>query len=543
MKKKLILIMLLFIPFIVKAENIEKNYELCKSGCEYSDINTILQEVRSVDRTKSYDFYIEVKDGEEYEIERNLAELWYPEGSESNKSSFTLKGVGSERPTFSVVEDSYSIRFLSANRLILENIIIDTRSIDFHNNSFEFEGLEKALIVKNVEMHADNMWIRGKNLHYENVKIDTGSILSDGIDNALYKNVEITINDRGTQPFGLNFRNANDVFENCTITTNGKEFEVWKLTLNDSTVNGSIKANDNQKYTNTKIDGSVTLTDGYLNFDAVEVTKGITIRRTYCNNFDNVFAENSKSVIKNSKISNPDGNAVTLNVRDKDVTIDIDNTDLDNASCSVVSASPEPEVCGGANYTQNIRPTFLADTNTSSLDIQVNVKNSKVNCAMTSSEDTTLTAVNMYFSDDNNWTKKVSRGTDPTTFNIVELQNGHIYIDHKKEDVLRLNIDKDKPISSYFEDVIGDAEVLGEWLIGDPSILKIENGKIIPLKVGVTTISGVVNSEIYTIEITVKAEDLNPNTKDIVIAIIACTITAGLVLIIVFDKYKQSKVI
>jgi hypothetical protein len=543
MKKKLILIMLLFIPFIVKAENIEKNYELCKSGCEYSDINTILQEVRSVDRTKSYDFYIEVKDGEEYEIERNLAELWYPEGSESNKSSFTLKGVGSERPTFSVVEDSYSIRFLSANRLILENIIIDTRSIDFHNNSFEFEGLEKALIVKNVEMHADNMWIRGKNLHYENVKIDTGSILSDGIDNALYKNVEITINDRGTQPFGLNFRNANDVFENCTITTNGKEFEVWKLTLNDSTVNGSIKANDNQKYTNTKIDGSVTLTDGYLNFDAVEVTKGITIRRTYCNNFDNVFAENSKSVIKNSKISNPDGNAVTLNVRDKNVTIDIDNTDLDNASCSVVSASPEPEVCGGANYTQNIRPTFLADTNTSSLDIQVNVKNSKVNCAMTSSEDTTLTAVNMYFSDDNNWTKKVSRGTDPTTFNIVELQNGHIYIDHKKEDVLRLNIDKDKPISSYFEDVIGDAEVLGEWLIGDPSILKIENGKIIPLKVGVTTISGVVNSEIYTIEITVKAEDLNPNTKDIVIAIIACTITAGLVLIIVFDKYKQSKVI
>ncbi len=150
MKKKLILIMLLFIPFIVKAENIEKNYELCKSGCEYSDINTILQEVRSVDRTKSYDFYIEVKDGEEYEIERNLAELWYPEGSESNKSSFTLKGVGSERPTFSVVEDSYSIRFLSANRLILENIIIDTRSIDFHNNSFEFEGLEIALIVKNV---------------------------------------------------------------------------------------------------------------------------------------------------------------------------------------------------------------------------------------------------------------------------------------------------------------------------------------------------------------------------------------------------------
>ena len=543
MKKKLILIMLLFIPFIVKAENIEKNYELCKSGCEYSDINTILQEVKSVDRTKSYDFYIEVKDGEEYEIESNLAELWYPDGSESNKSSFTLKGVGSERPTFSVVEDSYSIRFLSANRLILENIIIDTSSIDFHNNSYEFEGLEKALIVKNVEMHTNNMWIRGSNLHYENVKIDTGSILSDGINNALYKNVEITINDRGIQPFGLNFRNDNDVFENCTITTNGKAFEVWKLTLNDSTVNGSITANDNQKYTNTKIDGSVTLTDGYLNFDAVEVTKGITIRRTYCNNSDNVFAENSKSVIKNSKISNPDGNAVTLNVRDKNVTIDIDNTDLDNASCSVVSASPEPEVCGGANYTQNIRPTFLADTNTSSLDIQVNVKNSKVNCAMTSSEDTTLTAVNMYFSDDNNWTKKVSRGIDPTTFNVVELQNGHIYIDHKKEDVLRLNIDKDKPISSYFEDVIGDAEVLGEWLIGDPSILKIENGKIIPLKVGVTTISGVVNSEIYTIEITVKAEDLNPNTKDIVIAIIACTITAGLVLIIVFDKYKQSKVI
>ena len=543
MKKKLILIMLLFIPFIVKAENIEKNYELCKSGCEYSDINTILQEVKSVDRTKSYDFYIEVKDGEEYEIESNLAELWYPDGSESNKSSFTLKGVGSERPTFSVVEDSYSIRFLSANRLILENIIIDTSSIDFHNNSYEFEGLEKALIVKNVEMHTNNMWIRGSNLHYENVKIDTGSILSDGINNALYKNVEITINDRGIQPFGLNFRNDNDVFENCTITTNGKAFEVWKLTLNDSTVNGSITANDNQKYTNTKIDGSVTLTDGFLNFDAVEVTKGITIRRTYCNNSDNVFAENSKSVIKNSKISNPDGNAVTLNVRDKNVTIDIDNTDLDNASCSVVSASPEPEVCGGANYTQNIRPTFLADTNTSSLDIQVNVKNSKVNCAMTSSEDTTLTAVNMYFSDDNNWTKKVSRGIDPTTFNVVELQNGHIYIDHKKEDVLRLNIDKDKPISSYFEDVIGDAEVLGEWLIGDPSILKIENGKIIPLKVGVTTISGVVNSEIYTIEITVKAEDLNPNTKDIVIAIIACTITAGLVLIIVFDKYKQSKVI
>ncbi len=544
MKKKLILIMLLFIPFIVKAENIEKNYELCKSGCEYSDVNVIFQDIMASDRTKAYDFIIEVKDGETYEIQRTYGEMFFDDEVEIKKSSFTLKGVGDERPTFGIVNDSYSIRFLAVSQMTLENIIIDNSSVDFHTCYYnEFEGVDNILTVKNVDIKAKDIWLRGKDVYYENVKIETGSIMSDGGTKAVFKNVDINLNTTGGN-YGLIYGGSDHTYENSTITTNGKPFTASKITLKNSTVNGDISASDNQIYTDSKINGSITLTDGYLNFDAVEVTKGITIRRTYCNNFDNNFNENAKSTIKNSKISNPNGNAITLNVRDKDVTIDVENTDLDNSSCSVVSASPEPEVCGGANYTQNIRPTFLADTNTSSLDIQVNVKNSKVNCAMTSSDDTTLNAVNMYFSDDNIWSKKVSRGIDPATFNVVELQNGHIYIDHKKEDVLRLNVDKDKPISAYFEDLLGDnAEVLGEWLIGDPSILKIENGKIIPLKVGVTTISGVVNSEIYTIEITVKAEDLNPNTKDIVIAIIACTITAGLILIIAFDKYKQSKVI
>ncbi len=544
MKKKLILIMLLFIPFIVKAENIEKNYELCKSGCEYSDVNVIFQDIMASDRTKAYDFIIEVKDGETYKIQRTYGEMFFNDVVEIDKSSFTIKGVGEERPTFGVVDNSYPIRFLAVSQMTLENIIIENESVDFHTCYYhDFEGVDEKLTVKNVEIRAKDIWLNGDNIYYENVKITTGSILASGQEQkASFKNVEIINNTDGVNR-GLTFTGYT-TFENSTITTSGRTVIASNLTLNDSTVNGDIEARGVQKYTDSKVNGSVKLYDAHLEFDNVEVNKGVVVSRTYCNNFDNNFNENAKSTIKNSKISNPNGNAVTLSVRDKDVTIDIENTDLDNSSCSVVSFSPAPIVCGEANYTQNIRPTFLADTNTASLDIQVNVKNSKVNCAMTSSEDTTLNAVNMYFSDDNIWSKKINRGIDPATFNVVELQNGRIYIDHKKEDVLRLNVDKDKPISEYFEDLLGDnAEVLGEWLIGDPSILKIENGKIIPLKVGVTTISGVVNSEIYTIEITVEAEDLNPNTKDIVIAIIACTITAGLILIIAYDKYKQSKVI
>ncbi len=539
MKKKILLVIILLLPFIVKAENVEKYYDLCQEGCTYNDINPILSEIKNIDTSKVYDFVIDIKDGETYEISNDNREIYYNEESEIHKSTISIKGLEDNHPTLTMGESSYPIRIVRIRGISLENIDINSNSLEMGNVSYyNVGGLEHYYIIKNSNITIKDMWQYAENATFENCTITTGSILSMVIEKTYFKDSEINLLNNGVN-HGISFDRSTVTFENSTVNTNGNRFDAYNLTLIDSTINGDYSATGKQKYTDSKINGSLVINNGYADFDNVEITKGLSFTKTYCSNFTNNFS-NLESSIKNSKISNPNGNAIYLSSRDKD-KIKIENTDLSNSTCSIVSAIPTLVPCESTSYsTTTIRPTYLAYSE--SLNTQVDVYNSKVNCAMTSSNDTTRKAMNMYFAENNTWSNKVVRGTELPA-NVIELNNGIIYIDHSTKDVLVINVDKDKPIESYFEGVIQDGQVLGEWIIGDESIVKIVDGKIIPLKVGETTITGVVAGEMYTLYLTVTEDMLNPNTKDIVIAIVSVAITLIFIFIVLYDKYKQNKVI
>ena len=535
MKKKILLVIILLLPFIVKAETL--NYEVCKNGCEYNDINPVFTEIKNLDRTKIYDINIEIKDGETYEISNANHEIYYNEESEIHKSTISIKGPEDNHPTLTTGEGLYSINLVRIRGISLENIDINSNSLEMGNVTYyNVGGLEHYYIIKNSNITVKDIWQYAENATFENCTITTGSILSTAIEKTYFKNTEINLNNNGKN-HGISFDRSSVTFENSIINTNNNSFSAYNLTLIDSTINGSYSATGKQKYTDSKINGTVSINNGYADFDNVEITNGLSFTKTYCTNYTNNFS-NLESSIKNSKISNPNGNAIYLSSRDNDI-ITIDNTDLDNCACSIVANVPAYISCPVANYGKSLRPSYLAYSE--SLNTQINVYNSKVNCAKTSSIDTNKKAINMYFAENNTWTEDIVRGTELPA-NIIELNNGIIYIDHSKKDVLKLNVDKDKPIESYFEGVIQDGEVLGDWIIGDESIVKIENGKIVPLKVGETTITGLVAGEMYTLYITVTEDMVNPDTKDIVIAIIACAITAIFIFIVVYDKYKTQKI-
>ncbi len=507
MKKNIFLILLLIPILIVKAETIEKKYDLCQEGCTYNNINTIFADILAVDKTKSYDFKIEIKDGETYEIERRYGEMFYLDGTaEVQKSTFTIIGLGDNHPTLHVVDNSYTLRLLKVRGLRIENINIDNDSVDIHNNGYNaFAGLEHYLIMKNCNITAKDIWQYGKNATFENCNITTGSILAS--EDTTYKNTTINLNNNGLNR-GIDFGRSNTKLENSTINTNGNRVSTYSLTLTGSTINGNLEASGKQTYTNSKINGSLSVNNGYVNFNNIEITQGLSISKTYCNNFSNEF-DTYKSTIKNSKISNQNGTSIFLSNREPD-TLTINNSDLTNSKCSIISDIPVPVPCGGASYGQTIYPTFLAYTD--DLNIVVDVYNSKVNCAMTKSTDTTINGINMYFNQSNTWSNPISRGTDIDKNNVVELNNGKIYIDFGNKGVLKLNVDLSKPIIDYFKDIIPEGKVLGEWKIEDPTIVKVVDGKIVPLKVGTTKLIATIDNNNYVLEIEVTS-DMLPSPK------------------------------
>lgn len=138
-------------------------------------------------------------------------------------------------------------------------------------------------------------------------------------------------------------------------------------------------------------------------------------------------------------------------------------------------------------------------------DYDVIVSNSKINCAICS---TTLenASSRILIDSTNTWTdNRIERGTEG---NVVEEGTASIIIEKAKEKEVKITATEDLDINKYFEDIPSNAEV--DWEIEDETIAVIRNNKIVPLKVGSTTIVGELNNNIYTLRLDVTEDMINP---------------------------------
>lgn len=104
-----------------------------------------------------------------------------------------------------------------------------------------------------------------------------------------------------------------------------------------------------------------------------------------------------------------------------------------------------------------------------------------------------------------------------------------------EEKKVSLNISRNVRVSSFFEDIGEDVQ----WSVSDTSILKLENGNIIPLKVGSTLIETDVNGVHYQLHIDVTDDILeNPKTGDVLLFVVLLTIFS-LSMIVYYVHHKK----
>ena len=117
-----------------------------------------------------------------------------------------------------------------------------------------------------------------------------------------------------------------------------------------------------------------------------------------------------------------------------------------------------------------------------------------------------------------------------------ELFNGKIYFE--EEQAITLKVKDTKDLKEIFESMdINYAEI--EWSIKDPTICRIENGKVLGTKIGTTEITATYGRNVYVLTVTVTELAINPETKAFGIAVIAIVFLISTGIIIYLKQFKQ----
>lgn len=207
--------------------------------------------------------------------------------------------------------------------------------------------------------------------------------------------------------------------------------------------------------------------------------------------------------------------------------VTITNSHLAGCDCSLVAydgSTSATKFASGSSFSKR-QIAFTA--------YNVKVDSSEVNCAKYGASDSSLASnPTIYFTSSNKWTKSINKGTEfNSNANIVEGFNSKIIIDLEKAKTIKLS-SRDS-IQSYFSELKSVNTEDISWRVADPSILKIENGKVIPLKVGTTQVTATYNNINYTVNFritSIKGDINNPKTGLNAFLVIAIVI-AGCALI------------
>ena len=159
-----------------------------------------------------------------------------------------------------------------------------------------------------------------------------------------------------------------------------------------------------------------------------------------------------------------------------------------------------------------LKNDFKSKTNSNDYEIKfigalanqgVKITNSKLNCASCGTEVDGENAI-IEIDSTNEWKDGViDRGR-----NVKEnTDNAYIYIEQSDKDTVTINTVDDLTLNNYFE---LDEDFPISWEVEDEDIAKIEDNKIIPLKVGSTIIRARQGHDIYTLRLDVTDDMINP---------------------------------
>jgi len=531
MKKNFLVIALLFIfTGIVKAETI--TYELCKSGCTYSSYDDILTDIKGKDLNTKYDFVVNIRDNETYEatvkIPHYVQNVGYPV---KNQSTFKVNGVKGSEPTIKGTEKYFYIGF--GNHTEINNVNIEG---DYCETEYGDSKQTSSTKITNSTLDCNFVSLNTKNVEVDNIRFDGTQFFAPFIsENVIVKNSNIKgtgfeFNQNEWHP-GVRFDSNNVQIINTTIRSDGLWDDYYsEVLIKDSTItldNGFKSKSDKLTIKNSTITAPKGVEKfGLLDFDnaTIKVNSQVGLRFV-----------NGSGVIKNSNISGAKEYGIEY-IADSfanKFNLKIDNTDLTNNTNSlhlktaeVVCRFWDEATCDYyTNDYQEKNPLYK-------YGIMVNVWMTNSKIKNIKAEDGGV----VYVGKTNHWSSKPKRANSFDKGNVVELTKGKVIYEESNTGILKLNVDKEVNLNTYFEDL---GEVLGDWIIEDSSIVKIVNGKIIPLKVGTTTITAHINNTYYVLGVTVTEDMLNPETKDILISLVVILfiITGGFILL----QYKKVK--
>ncbi len=466
MKRRLfVLLFLLLIPIKTFALE-EKEYNVCKNGCEYNELETVFGEIQSFSSNAGYDIIINIQDQETYHLSTQYQlnkrrTVWEYGELYRRITNLTINGNGAH-----VTQDS--------------------------NWSLSI-GVKEKLEIKHLNMEIGPTSLasdRGE-IIFEDVNISTPSI---GVD---HNTPETTIKDSVIKA----------------------EVTVDRATLNNLEVEGSLRLSDPTSVEDIEVKGQIIISqkenveESYtfknINIDANNKPYGLSFVYEACRGNDTNYG------LENVTIKNASVSAIYRMRNTKNLLIK--NSDLSDNACSIHLETLDLGYCD-MGYTNRFKPELkLLDFSVNANNPDTVIQNSKVCCALSRKgniasyhDDINITGQSpisiMYFDKTNTWTKPISRGEEEND-NVIELDNNIILIEQTNKDIISLNVEKEVDLSKYFNSLVSDIE----WTVEDESILTIQNGKIIPKKIGETNIIGRSDKDAYYLNIKI-TEERNPNT-------------------------------
>ncbi len=220
-----------------------------------------------------------------------------------------------------------------------------------------------------------------------------------------------------------------------------------------------------------------------------------------------------------------------------DRSVTITNSSLANCNCSLLVYD---YVVSQVTDAIPLKRRLIAFT-----DYDIKVDSSQVNCAKYGADNAQIASNPvLFFTSSNTWSKVITKGSDiDSSANVVEGFNSKVIIDLEKAKTI--SISSTDSVIALFEELKGvnPKDIL--WRVADTSILKIVDGKVVPLKVGTTAITATFDNTNYTVNYRVTsikgATIKNPKTGANVFLIIAAVIAACALIFPVALKGSQKQ--
>ena len=499
MKKYILIIVLAFFPIFVYAEDLE--YHICKEDCEYQELETVMSELNAL-RGTSYDVTIYIDDNATYELTDNNylynKRGWVNGNYMSRINTLTIIGTA-ERPTITSNNLHQDFNYVDRSLFIETWSDITIKNINFDMPSSILFGSKGIVTIENVDMNCTAYY--------------TYSTATDNKINNVNINGYFSIN-KGS-------------ITNAKI--NGLLYIEKEVTGNNLTINGYMEVRGTLNINNTVI-------------DATNHEYGLKVIYEDCFGDCSAYQYNHESYIKNTTIKNAQEEAILYQrgTGNHQNPLYIDNADLSNNPTSIVMYNNYPSLNDNYDGYSVITTNSKISGAETGIALDDWYYRDDLNMELPVIPADTR-ALNMYFDYTNTWTKEINRvdsvdKKESAMANVVETNNGKIIIEKQAAANIVLNVDKEINFTKYFEE---KGLVLSEVEILDNSIVKFEDGKLIPLKIGETDIKFQTNGSTYVLHVSITEAKVNPITSDKIVLLVIIFVTSIAIITLLIRKKKM----